>query len=105
TYGIAYKEIEESGVIMPVVEATIHYHRPARYDDLLAITARVDDIPNMRVKVAYEISRHGESEILTTGTVTLCFVDVERGRPVRAPDSFRQVFEHALQQATAPQQA
>ena len=42
-----------------------------------------------RLKLVNETRRDGESNILTTGHLTLCFVDKERGRPTRAPEIFR----------------
>lgn len=95
--GLAYKDLESSGVIMPVVEVSVHYRRPARYDDLLEIIARVPEMPSTRVRIEYEVRRSGESETLVTGHVTLCFVDRERNRPVRAPEQFRSLFAEANQ--------
>lgn len=95
--GLAYKTIEDAGLLMPVVDLEIRYHAPAFYDDLLAITARVEEPPAMRVRVEYEVQRDGEQAVLTSGHVTLCFVDRERNRPVRAPESFRRLFDEALE--------
>jgi hypothetical protein len=35
--GHSYRAIEASGVMMPVVEAGIQYHQPARFDDVLTV--------------------------------------------------------------------
>ena len=94
--GLAYKQVEEAGIIMPVVDLQIKYHRPAFYDDLLEIRALVAEIPVMRASIDYEVRREGEEQILTTGNVTLCFVDRERNRPVRAPEQFRRIFQRAM---------
>lgn len=91
--GLAYRELEDSGVIMPVVDLALQYRRPARYDDLLEIVARVHEPPSTRVRIEYEVRRAGESDTLVEGHVTLCFVDRARNRPVRAPQSFLQLFE------------
>ena len=93
--GLPYRELEESGVIMPVVEATVRYHGSARYDDLLEIEAVFPEAPRVRVPIDYAVRRAGESEVLVSGRVTLCFVDVARGRPVPAPDRVRAAFERA----------
>ncbi|MEK7413504.1 MAG: thioesterase family protein, partial [Planctomycetota bacterium] len=37
-HGHSYKQLEESGTIMPVVELTIRYRKAARFDDELALT-------------------------------------------------------------------
>lgn len=95
--GLAYKQIEEAGIIMPVVSLEINYHRPAYYDDLLEVVARVEDLPSMRVHIDNVVRRQGETNVLTSGRVTLCFVDRERNRPVRAPEKFLDLFDRALE--------
>jgi acyl-CoA thioester hydrolase len=35
--GWSYKEMEDAGVLLPVIEADCRYRRPARYDDELEI--------------------------------------------------------------------
>lgn len=94
--GLAYKDLEASGVIMPVVDLAVHYRRPARYDDLLEITSRIAEVPSSRVRIDYEVRRAGEPAVLVTGHVTLCFVDAARNRPIRAPEPVAQVFARAL---------
>ena len=94
--GLAYKELEDAGVIMPVVDLAVHYHRPARYDDVLEITSKIDEVPATRVRIAYEVRRAGEPAVLVTGHVTLCFVDAARNRPIRAPQAVMDVFARAL---------
>lgn len=94
--GLAYKELEEAGIIMPVIDLALQYKRPAHYDDLLEITASFDEVPRMRVRIDYEVRRSGEAEILTQGHVTLCFFDVAQGRPRPAPPQITELFERAL---------
>lgn len=100
--GLAYKELEDSGIIMPVVDLHIRYRRPAFYDDELEIVTRVRDMPETRVTIEYEVRRRGEQELLVTGDVTLCFLDSERRRPVRAPERIRELFGKALGASTQP---
>ncbi len=91
--GLPYRQLEESGVVMPVVEAVLRYHRSARYDDLLEIEAVFPEPPRVRVPIDYAVRRAGEDEVLISGRVTLCFVDAARGRPVPAPDLVKAAFE------------
>ncbi len=99
--GLPYRMIEESGVIMPVVEVAVQYRRPARYDDLLEIVTRVDETPRVRWQVRYEVHRvePAPEPLLATGSVVLCFVDAARNRPIAAPDFIREAFERALASA------
>ena len=94
--GLAYKTLEDSGIFMPVVDLAVKYKEPARYDDVLEITARFDAVPRVRVTIDYAVRRLGEASLLATGHVTLCFIDRARNRPVVAPDSVRALFEEAL---------
>ncbi len=99
--GMPYRELEEGGLIMPVVEAHVRYRRPARYDDLLHVTARFDAVPHVRVPTCYAVRRAEqdgavEDHVLVEGRVTLCFMDAARRRPVAAPEHVRRLFETAL---------
>jgi acyl-CoA thioester hydrolase len=94
--GIAYRDVEERGIIMPVVKLDVQYKRPARYDDLLTIETRFETMPSVRVPIDYTVRRAESDDVLVTGHVTLCFMDAERRRPTRIPDDMRRVFERAM---------
>lgn len=96
--GLAYKELEDAGVIMPVVDLAVQYRRPAYYDDVLDIYTHVKEAPTSRIRIDYQVRRHAEDPVLVTGHVTLCFVDRERGRPVPAPDAVQSIFADAFDQ-------
>src|SRR6185436_21096087 len=43
--GAPYREVEaELGIRLPVVEATVHYKAPARYDDLLVVETELAQV-------------------------------------------------------------
>ena len=94
--GLAYKALEESGIIMPVIDLAVQYKRPARYDDLLDIkTVFTETTPRVRIPISYEVRRVDEPALLVTGQVTLCFFDVKRGCPIAAPEDIVKVFQNA----------
>ena len=93
--GLAYRDLEASGIIMPVVRAEVHYRRPARYDDLLDITTLFAEIPRVRVPIDYEVRIAGAPEVIATGRVVLCFMDAARRRPIAIPPDVRALFEAA----------
>jgi len=91
--GIAYREIEERGIMLPVYEAAIQYLRPARYDDLLEIHLVVTHT-RVKVRFEYKVHKQGSDEVLALGhTVHVC-VNRE-GRPTRAPDWLVKALEAA----------
>ncbi|MCO6999052.1 acyl-CoA thioesterase, partial [Pseudomonas aeruginosa] len=79
-----YREMEASGVMMPVYELKIRYLKPARYDDLLSIRVTIPELPRVRIIFQYEI-RNEATELLTTGETTLVFQRMDSGRLVSAP--------------------
>ena len=92
--GLAYRELEARGVMMPVVEAALRYRRPARYDDRLLIETHLSaEPPQVRLPTHYRVRREEEEQVLVEGDVTLCFMDAERRRPIRAPEDVQALFE------------
>ncbi|MBO4527913.1 MAG: acyl-CoA thioesterase [Victivallales bacterium] len=89
--GLSYRQIEEQGFMLPVLDAHAKYHRPARYDDLLDVTARVVEFDGLKLKTACEVKRDGV--LLVDGDVTLVFLNAQTGRPSRPPENIRKIFE------------
>ncbi len=87
--GISYKELEEMGVMLPVIELHCNYIKPAKYDDLISINIYIREKPGIRIKFEYELFNE-EGELLNTGSTQLVFVDMERNRPCRPPAIFQE---------------
>ena len=85
--GLSYREIEEKGFFMPVVEYTIRYRKPAFYDEYLTIQSTIREMPNSRMPIESKVYNE-KGELVAEGTVTLAFVDQKRNKPVIAPDFF-----------------
>ncbi len=94
--GTAYKELEEAGFFLPVIEATCRYHRPGRYDDLLTIRTCVSEFKGIRLGFSYEVFREGE--LLAEGSTTHAFMDAE-GRPRKLSREIKDKLETALKRA------
>ena len=82
--GLTYAEMERRGVMMPIVEVNVKYRQPAYYDELISVTAMVEELPMARMVFKYEI--HGEDgRDIASGSTTLGFIDSTTRRPQRAP--------------------
>ncbi len=93
TRGYTYRELEASGVMMPVLSVHIDYKRPANYDDLLTIRTSLRELPRgVKMTFHYEVFRSEGMELLTTGYVTLAFMDSVTHRPVRPPQHLLDLF-------------
>jgi len=84
--GITYKSLEDSGVMMPVLETHSYFHKPAKYDDLLTIKIRIPQLPLVKIKFEYEIF-HEDGTKLHSGDTTLAFIEMKSGKPIRAPET------------------
>lgn len=92
TLGFSYKAMEESGVLMPVINLTINYKKPAKYDDEVRIVTTVKQMPGVRITFDYECFNQ-ENELLNTGTVTLVFIDKVKNKPMQPPSWFLEAFK------------
>lgn len=87
--GIAYSDIEKSGVIMPVTELHTRFLRPARYDDLITIITTLREMPHDHRIVFHSEIFNEKKELLTAGHVTLYFVDAKTMKKTVMPDVIR----------------
>lgn len=88
--GITYKEIEASGVIMPVTEMHIRFLRPARYDDVITVVTTLKEIPaHHKITFHAEIFNEKE-ELLSAGVVTLYFVEADTMKKTKMPEVIRE---------------
>lgn len=89
--GISYKELEESGIALPIVSMTINYKKPARYDDLLTVITTFKRQSSVKIEFDCEI-RNEANELLTTAHFILVFVDVNLGKPIAPPKHILELF-------------
>lgn len=85
--GFSYRNFEENGVMMPVMDMQAKYLAPARYDELLSIRTTVLELPAARIKFKYEVFNE-KQELLNEAYTTLVFVNASTNRPMRAPADF-----------------
>ncbi|MBU3109822.1 acyl-CoA thioesterase [Clostridium gasigenes] len=74
-FGISYREIEESGLMMPLIETQCRYMDAAKYDDDLIVEASIDEITSIKVKIKYLVRREVDNKILAKGSTLQTFVD------------------------------
>jgi len=89
--GMSYRSLEESGIMMPVLETHSFYHLPAKYDDLLTIKITIPQLPLVKIKFDYEIYNEAQLKI-HSGSTTLAFIDMKTGKPRKAPDKMREIL-------------
>ncbi|MCG9910710.1 MAG: acyl-CoA thioesterase [Flavobacteriales bacterium] len=86
--GFVYKELEDSGIMMPVLDMQIRYRKPAFYDELLEIQTRIPVLPSVRIEFDYRIV-NPQGKLLTEGKTTLVFYDRIKKRPCECPEDMK----------------
>ncbi len=84
--GTSYKEMENNGIMLPVLNLNVNYLKPAKYDDLLKLKTTLKKIPSVKIEFDFEIFNQ-KNELLTTGFTSLVFIDIKRNRPTRCPQN------------------
>jgi acyl-CoA thioester hydrolase len=87
SFGMSYKDMEESGVMLPVSEFNVRYFAPAYYDDLLFIITKITALKGPRLFFEYEIQNES-GKVISVASTTLVFVSKETMRPISPPDDF-----------------
>lgn len=90
--GLRYRDLEAAGFLLPVVGATIRYHQPARYDDLLTIKVTVRERPTVRISFHYEVVNEAGTKLVTAQTDHV-FLDPATRRPRRSPPALAALFD------------
>jgi acyl-CoA thioester hydrolase len=88
--GITYKEVEATGVIMPVTEIHSKFVKPALYDDLVTVVTTVKEMP-LHHKIIFHSEIYNEKdELLNVGDVTLYFMDAKTMKRAEMPQQIKE---------------
>ena len=84
----------EHGLMLVVTSMAIDFLKPARLDDTLAVSVRLESLGKVRCVFVQEIRR--DDEVLVSAKVTVACVTGESFRPVEIPDALRKKMEASL---------
>ncbi|MDR2862576.1 MAG: acyl-CoA thioesterase [Puniceicoccales bacterium] len=87
--GLSYKKLEDDGFLLPVLEANLRYLAPARFDDILTVTVRMEELPRVRIRMDYTV--HKEGSLLTTGHTLHAFMN-RAGQAIKPPAIVQERF-------------
>jgi acyl-CoA thioester hydrolase len=80
--GFTYRELENLGVQLAVIEATCRYRAPARYDDPIRLYTWLAEFSRVRVRFGYAAYHATEGRLLVEAATLHTFVAPD-GRPLR----------------------
>ena len=94
--GISYNTMEEEGVMMPVISAHIDYKLPAKFEDALVVHIHLRAVPLVKMIFDYEITNQN-NELVCTASTSLAFINSASRRPIRCPETFKNVFAKVVE--------
>lgn len=84
-HGLPYRQFEDEGFRLPVLEVSAKFQRPALYDDVVTVISRLREKPTVRIRIEYELQARGQ--VLATGFTLHAFIN-RANEPVRPPAAF-----------------
>ncbi len=93
--GIRYKELEEGGYFLPVIESRVKYLAPARYDDLVTVAVEVARMTGVRIYFNYKVFREQDGTVLVEGSTVHGMTDAN-GKPKRIPGEVSDALAKAV---------
>ncbi|MCU0618334.1 MAG: acyl-CoA thioesterase [Gemmatimonadaceae bacterium] len=90
--GLSYAELERAGTGLAVMDATLRFHAPARYDDVIRITTTLAELKSRTLRFDYLIEQAETGTRLVTASTTLVGLGPD-GRVVALPTQLRALLE------------
>ncbi|KIO74843.1 thioesterase [Pedobacter lusitanus] len=85
--GMTYGKMEETGVMLPLLELKCKFIKPAFYDQEITIKTSIKELPGVRMSFDYELYNEKE-ELINIGSTILVFFDMIKKKPCPPPDYF-----------------
>lgn len=89
--GISLKQLVEEGIFFVVAEASLKYHLPGRYGDILAVETVIDRVGPASIVFKHAIRRDLTGELLVDAAVKLGCVN-QQMKPLRLRQDIMQAI-------------
>lgn len=84
--GITYRELEDSGILLPVLEYSVRFFKPVYYDEIITVKTVIPVLPAARILFEYETFNNDNIKVNSAAT-TLVFIRKETKKPCYAPEN------------------
>jgi acyl-CoA thioester hydrolase len=90
--GISYKDMEDSGIMMPIVETQCKYTEGAKYADRLIVETTIDELSPAKVALQYSVIRELDGKVLSRGKTVQAFVDKNTFRIINLKKKYPEIW-------------
>ncbi len=90
--GMSYSNLEEMGIMIPVLSVNCSYKRHVTFDDTIVITFGIVEFTGVRMTVRYTVTNKATDEIVMIAETKHCFTDSSL-RPISLKKPYPEIFE------------
>ncbi len=90
--GFTYKQFEEQGVFLPVVEAHVRYKGEVHYDDWIEVRIWATETKRAAIKFEYQVFNETSGKVTTEGYTWHVFMGTER-KAISIPANIKGLLE------------
>ena len=84
--GLEITNIEQEGVMLPVVSSYCEFKKGAKFEDVIIIKSKVKEKPRSTLKISYKAVLKKTNDLLVSGYTIQAFVN-DLGNPIKPPKS------------------
>ena len=89
--GVSYAALEESGILLPVVNISIDYKRPLRFEDTFFVHTILEHAERSFVDFSYLLEDE-QQKVLTKAVTRLVFVSAVSRQAIYCPEDLKSIF-------------
>lgn len=90
--GFPFSEMENRGLLMPVLSVDCSYKHPLKFEDRFEVDLTITKFNGVSLYVSYIITNANNGKICATGSSSHCFTDEEL-KPVRTKKAHPDIFK------------
>lgn len=90
--GLSYAEMEDMGIVVPVLGVSADYKSMVKYGDTVRISLQVEDYNGVKLAFSYRVEDAVTGELRTIGNSRHCFLN-EDGRPMSLKRNHPEIHE------------
>lgn len=92
-FSMSYKDMENMGVMLPVIEVNCKYKVSAMYADNLVVKTTVGSLTPIRIKFDYIIFREEDELLIAEGYTEHVFTSKATGKPINLKKKYEELFK------------
>ncbi|MBQ7793411.1 MAG: acyl-CoA thioesterase [Clostridia bacterium] len=94
--GMSYSEMEQMGIMLPLIESGAKYIEGLKYEQKAEVTCSLCELSAARCGFAYTVRRLSDGKITTTGITRHGFVAADTFRPINMKKKYPELYEKLM---------